>query len=506
MKTISRELPRSRSLTRLLAAASVFGASALYADTASDLTVTGFITATGNLDIRGNTASFGSEGLDAGYLVVYDANSDSIGFNATPSAATWIWRQGPITNYQTQMELNGSSKLKLFRSGGAAGVELDPSSTNGAINYFIKLNSGGTAADTSQRIAGYSDVQNGFLEFKRFATSGPATGVVLGTYGGDVITIRSGGSSEAGNVGIGTSAPSAKLEVVGSVKISGVNSSITLPDGSSLTTARTSTLHDTSGLSVASVDTSGKVNFANGITVGSGPNQATLTATTTALGVVVNATGHGATAMGHGTSATGAGATAMGDGVLATGDGATAIGQAANAGADGAIAIGNGVLASAEGSMAIGLGSSAISPGAIAMGYETAANNERAIAMGSKTVATGIGATAMGAYTAAHAHTTMAAGAYNVTQGNPWVWQPQDDLVVVGNGTNENSRSNAFVILKNGETRVAGTIHAKAGIRTRPMGDIDMGPFTAGPTATGYSSTAGANPGALGSGLRYADE
>lgn len=503
-KRLSMRLP-------VLVAVSVFVAPALSADTASDLSVTGFLSATGNLDIRGNTASFGTEGVDAGFLLNYDSGTDVIGFNATSQAATWTWRQGPITSYQQQMELTSAGKLKLFRSGAAVGVEISPASANGATNDFIKLLSGGSAADTAQRIAGYSDVQNGYIDFKRFATSGPATGVVLGTGAGDVITIRSNGSSDTGKVGIGTNAPSAKLEVVGDLKISGTNGtlitpSITLPDGSSLTTARANTLYGSAGQSVASVDSSGKVNFANGITVGSGANLATLTASTTALGVIVSATGNGATAMGHGTTATGAGATAMGDGVLATGNGATSIGQAANAGANGAIAIGNGVLASAEGAMAIGLQSSATSAGAIAIGYSNSANNERAIAMGANTSATGIRATSMGSYTLANAHSVTVTGAYNVSQGSPWVWQAQDDLVVVGNGASDTARSNAFLIQKNGQARVAGTLHAKAGVRTPAMGDISMGTFTAGPTPTGYSNTQGADPAGLGAGLRYTGE
>ena len=43
---------------------------------------------TGNLYVAGNTASFGTEGSDAGYILNYVPASDTIQFNATSSAAT----------------------------------------------------------------------------------------------------------------------------------------------------------------------------------------------------------------------------------------------------------------------------------------------------------------------------------------------------------------------------------------------------------------------------------
>jgi hypothetical protein len=40
--------------------------------------------------------------------------------------------------------------------------------------------------------------------------------------------------------------------------------------------------------------------------------------------------------------------------------------------------------------------------------------------------------------------------------------------------------SNALVVHKNGEVRAAGKIQSKGGFRTPPMGDLNMGEFTAG--------------------------
>ena len=50
----------------------------------------------------------------------------------------------------------------------------------------------------------------------------------------------------SGNVGIGTTNPSAKLEVAGNLKLSGANGSLTFPDGTSMTTAAGGTASGTS--------------------------------------------------------------------------------------------------------------------------------------------------------------------------------------------------------------------------------------------------------------------
>ena len=276
-----------RSASHLLCLTLLAGAG-LHADTATNLDVTGDLSATGNLYIDGNTAAFGAEGADAGYIQNYVPASDTVQFNATSSAATWLWRQGPASGYVPQMQLNSDGSLALYRAGGVPGVLLNPAHASGVTNEFIKLFSSGNADGTAQRIAGYSDVRNGYVDFKRFTAAGPVTGLVIGTFGGDVITVRSTGAGDPGNVGIGTiPGSSAKLEVNGNLKVSGSGStlttpSVTLPDGSTLTTARTNTLYTTAGAVVASVGTDGKVNFATGLSVGTGGSPATITPNSTA--------------------------------------------------------------------------------------------------------------------------------------------------------------------------------------------------------------------------------
>ena len=95
-------------------------------------------------------------------------------------------------------------------------------------------------------------------------------------------------------------------------------------------------------------------------------------------------------------------------------------------------------------------------------------------------------------------------GRLNVSQGNPTTWVPTDDLFVVGNGdADEWVPSNAFVVHKNGNVRAAGNVQSKGGFRTPPMGDLDMGSFTAGTNPAAPSTDA--KPG-LNAGLRYPTE
>jgi hypothetical protein len=217
----------------------------------------------------------------------------------------------------------------------------------------------------------------------------------------------------------------------------------------------------------------------------------------TALGNGSRATGHSSLAGGGSVLASGYASFAFGDGTVASGTYSFAFGDYSSASAELSIAMGNGSSASGYTSTALG--------GSLASGdFSTALGNSTASGAGSTALGNGNAhgdiSTAMGS-TFAQAFASTVIGRLNVVQGNSTAWIATDDLFVIGN-SNGIFASNALVVHKNGNTRVAGTVEAKGGFRTPPMGDIGMGSFTAGnnpnppaPDATG-----------LNAGLRYPAE
>ncbi|MCX6937065.1 MAG: hypothetical protein NTU80_04090, partial [Verrucomicrobia bacterium] len=265
--------------------------------------------------------------------------------------------------------------------------------------------------------------------------------------------------ANSGNVGIGTLAPTAKLEVAGNAKVSGTltvggQSVVTANQLSNYATtaqvapyAKPTALYDNSGNAIASVGTDGNFNFANSFTVGSGSTANTYNA--------------------------------------------IAMGLGANAGST-SIAIGTLVTANGSPSMALGTWTTASGTYSTAMGYGTQATGFAAIALGFGTVANSYG--------------SIVTGNYNIIrpENNPTTWVATDDLFIIGNGRmyddngNYNpTRSNAFVVKKNGDTAVSGnltvagttalqgtttlqgavafnTSQPVTGLRVAPAGDIPM--------------------------------
>lgn len=194
----------------------------------------------------------------------------------------------------------------------------------------------------------------------------------------------------------------------------------------------------------------------------------------TALGNGAMAIGDYATAMGSFTTAGGIASTAMGEETMALGDWSTAMGYYTEAGTEVAgkysTAMGYRTIAGGQASTAMGWSTEAAGDYATAMGQNTLASSFGSTVMGFNTQAYGLQATAMGAgtqangsystvmgfSTTAQAYISVVLGRHNIIAGNPTSWDQDDPILVVGNGSDNSNRSNAFTLLKDGSLTIAG--------------------------------------------------
>ena len=175
--------------------------------------------------------------------------------------------------------------------------------------------------------------------------------------------------------------------------------------------------------------------------------------TSTAMGVNTTASGEASTAMGNSTKASGEASTAMGDSTTASGDLSTAMGYKTTASGDFSTAMGDNTKASGEASTAMGNDTTASDDFSTAMGQGTTASGESSTAMGNKTTAESYGQTTIGMY-----NTTLA--------GSTTVFVANDRLFVIGNGESLTKKSDALVILKNGNTTLNGALTVSGTIST----------------------------------------
>jgi len=185
---------------------------------AADLNVTGNLTVTGTTDSDGNTLTFGSQTSSYGAAFIYaDASTDTLSQLLNRSVAAWLWAHGTGTPIPA-MRLDSAHQLVLYQADGTtAGVTLTP-----ATNQLSLGTATLTASGTALSVNGAFTVAGGFTNSNGSFTGG-ATGLTLNAGGtaqnitltpstsGNVILIPTG----SGNVGIGTSSPGAKLDVVG---------------------------------------------------------------------------------------------------------------------------------------------------------------------------------------------------------------------------------------------------------------------------------------------------
>jgi hypothetical protein len=174
----------------------------------------------------------------------------------------------------------------------------------------------------------------------------------------------------------------------------------------------------------------------------------------TAMGAATTASGGISVAMGYVTKASGDYSTAMGYYSEASGLGSTAMGYRATAsgGGVGATAMGYYTIANSDGSTAIGTYTTASGVRSTAIGAWTTASGSYSTALGYSTTASGYMSTAMNYGTSALSGYETVIGRYNAnyTPLSPTGWDSSDKLFVIGNGTTDAARANAFTVLKNG--------------------------------------------------------
>jgi hypothetical protein len=180
---------------------------------------------------------------------------------------------------------------------------------------------------------------------------------------------------------------------------------------------------------------------------------------------------------------------------------------------DYSFALGHNAKAKGFGAYSFGNSSSASNSSAIAIGQSTIASGQTSLSLGNATVASGLGSTAIG-YAAnatgtgatAIGHQVFAPSAYEFVVGR-WnadytpasntAWNEADRLFVVGKGTNSSTRSNAITVLKSGNTGI-GTDVPAALLHTNGTATGGGNVLLAGM----YKSSSPGNPPASGAGTR----
>jgi trimeric autotransporter adhesin len=189
----------------------------------------------------------------------------------------------------------------------------------------------------------------------------------------------------------------------------------------------------------------------------------------TAFGSTTTANNSYATSFGDSTIASGITSTAFGNASIANGQNSTAFGDSTIASGMASTAFGESTTANANTSTAFGLDATASGTTATAFGNSTIASGQIATAFGNQTTASGLGSTAFGYGNTASSYgeTVIGIGATIYTPSTNGTTQfrtanATDRLFVIGNaidvnnnsGADATERSDAMVVLKNGNTGI----------------------------------------------------
>jgi Head domain of trimeric autotransporter adhesin len=225
-----------------------------------------------------------------------------------------------------------------------------------------------------------------------------------------------------------------------------------------------------------------------------------------AIGSYLNtASGNGSTALGYFTTASGSSSFAVGSQSYASGEQSTAMGSSVASGLA-SFAVGNstasattasafgGSVASGYGATSFGVQTKALGSFSIAGGYQSESQGDNSVAFGFLSIAQGFKSTAIGLNLTSKSYAETSLGLFNTPYTataqatNDWVGS--DRLFNIGNGTSNTARSDAFTILKNGNTGIGFSSP------TEKL-DVNGNIYTNGKILIGQLNTAAVTPYAL---------
>ncbi|MFC2129542.1 tail fiber domain-containing protein [Bacteroidota bacterium] len=207
-------------------------------------------------------------------------------------------------------------------------------------------------------------------------------------------------------------------------------------------------------------------------TIASGGSSLALGESTQAIGTASIAMGRESIARGHNSFALGFQsetdnftATAIGYQSYAGGSSSIAMGSMDTADNYYAIALGHNNKSLGYGSGTIGYNNRSTESGSFAIGNFNNASSSNAMVMGNSNLGSGNYSKAIGTGLISQSRSSTVVGSYNVAQGDSTTWVATDPIFVVGNGQFSSSRSDALVLLKNGNMTIAGTLTQNSDIR-----------------------------------------
>ena len=189
------------------------------------------------------------------------------------------------------------------------------------------------------------------------------------------------------------------------------------------------------------------------------------------VGIANTASGEHSSAFGQETTASGLSSLASGYLTIASGIYSTALGNGVVSSGDNSFASGIGTNAIGNFSTAMGINSFANGQGSTAMGSATKANGLDSTAMGWNNQANGGASTAMGGGTIASDYASLAIGYFNdsgsTITGSSTVFDNSNTAFVIGNGADNDNRSDALVVKFDGTTTIAGDLNINSDARIK---------------------------------------